>query len=108
MTNRDLLVAGVSNGSDPLSYINIDGAQRSQSATKGPSDNSGSLILGDDVAANNRHATFVMGELILVGGNLTAETVANFEGYLAHKWGIALDPAHPHAAKFTTVVFDAV
>jgi len=105
--NRDVIVAGVSQSAGPSTFVQVDGRLVNQLAAKGPSDNTGLLVLADDTAANNRYAAVVVGELLLVGGVLSAEDVARFEGYLAHRWGIPLDPAHPYAEKFTAVVIDA-
>lgn len=103
---QEVVISGVSNSSAPVTSVGVNGRVVGTVAAKGASDNGTAFRMGDDVAANDRHGDFTMGEFILLGGNLSADLIANFEGYLAHKWGIPLDSGHPYAAKFSAVVFD--
>ena len=58
----------------------------------------GDIVLASDGGGTYQNTT--IGEFIIIDGTVTLETREKLEGYLAHKWGLAVDlpAAHPHKA----------
>jgi hypothetical protein len=68
--------------------------------------NTNDLILGADPSVA-RFSDVDMGEVLILGGVLSTEEREQFEGYLAHKWGLAgnLPLGHPYRAMAPFVGF---
>jgi len=98
-TNQEILYAGTGNFSASSAQLFINGRLRSTTNPSGAftSNNTASLHIGRD-DSTVRHADVDLGEILLVGGVLTADERRKTEGYLAHKWGMAgeLPANHPY------------
>jgi uncharacterized repeat protein (TIGR02543 family) len=95
---NDLIYTGASNSTDPITYANLNGTRVTQALAKGLSDNADPLDIGGRTNSTARFSSFKMGEIIIVGGNLSKDTVQKIEGYLAHRWDLAgnLSADHPY------------
>ena len=97
--NQALLFAGTRDDTTLTSTLHLHGslALSSPHSATLASDNAHPLFLGRD-PSSSRYTDIDFGEILILGGALSASARQQIEGYLAHKWDLAssLPSTHPH------------
>lgn len=99
-TNQEILFTGTGNFAANSAQIFVNGQLRNTTTPSGSftGNNTAPLHIGRD-SSTARHANVDFGEILVLGGVLTADQRRKTEGYLAHKWGMPGNLAADHPYK---------